>query len=493
MSLIKIENLTFSYPSSFENVFENVSFQIDTRWRLGVIGRNGRGKTTFLKLLMGQYEYGGSIISSEKFEYFPYSVRNPRDTGEEVVRKLRPEIERWETERELSLMDTDLSVLDRPFCTLSGGEKTKLLLAVLFLREGAFPLIDEPTNHLDERGRQTVASYLGKKRGFMLVSHDRRFLDGCADRILSFTKTGIEVQKGNFSSWFEGFQKAQQAEELKNQRLKKDIARLNLSAERASAWSDKTEASKYGDGSVDKGYVGHKAAKLMKRSKAIEQRRIKAAEQKSELLKNAETAEDLKIFPLSHHSGTVVSFQKAAPMAGGREVCAPLTFEVKRGECVALTGPNGCGKSTALKLAAGMGGEYRGEIRLPSGLIVSYVPQDASFIKGDLSRLSAEYRADESLFKAILRKLGFKREQFEKDAADFSDGQKKKTLIALSLCQKAHLYIWDEPLNYIDIYSRMQIEKLIREFRPTMLMAEHDAAFKEAVGARNIEMEPPRD
>ena len=132
MSLIKIENLTFSYPSSFENVFENVSFQIDTRWRLGVIGRNGRGKTTFLKLLMGQYEYGGSIISSEKFEYFPYSIENPRDTGEEVVRKLRPEIERWETERELSLMDTDLSVLDRPFCTLSGGEKTKLLLAVLF-------------------------------------------------------------------------------------------------------------------------------------------------------------------------------------------------------------------------------------------------------------------------------------------------------------------------------------------------------------------------
>ena len=121
------------------------------------------------------------------------------------------------------------------------------------------------------------------------------------------------------------------------------------------------------------------------------------------------------------------------------------------------------------------------------------MPQDASFIKGDLSRLSAEYRADESLFKAILRKLGFKREQFEKDAADFSDGQKKKTLIALSLCQKAHLYIWDEPLNYIDIYSRMQIERLIREFRPTMLMAEHDAAFKEAVGARNIEMEPPRD
>ena len=202
MSLIKIENLTFSYPSSFDSVFENVSFQIDTRWRLGVIGRNGRGKTTFLKLLMGQYEYGGSIISSEKFEYFPYSIGNPRDTGEEVVEKLRPEIERWETERELSLMDTDLSVLDRPFCTLSGGEKTKLLLAVLFLREGAFPLIDEPTNHLDERGRQTVASYLSKKRGFMLVSHDRRFLDGCADRILSFTKTGIEVQKGNFSSWF---------------------------------------------------------------------------------------------------------------------------------------------------------------------------------------------------------------------------------------------------------------------------------------------------
>ena len=104
-----------------------------------------------------------------------------------------------------------------------------------------------------------------------------------------------------------------------------------------------------------------------------------------------------------------------------------------------------------------------------SRLIISHVPQGASFLAGDLSEYAREQQIDESLFKAILRKLDFSRTQFEKDMGDYSAGQKKKVLIAAGLCKQAHVYIWDEPLNYIDVLSRIQIEELIKTYRPTML------------------------
>ena len=107
-------------------------------------------------------------------------------------------------------------------------------------------------------------------------------------------------------------------------------------------------------------------------------------------------------------------------------------------------------------------------------------------LNGALSEFAEANHIDESLFKAILRKMDFSRIQFEKKMEDFSAGQKKKVLIAKSLCEQAHLYVWDEPLNFIDIYSRMQIEQLIAEFSPTMLLVEHDIAFREAVATRVI-------
>ena len=130
--------------------------------------------------------------------------------------------------------------------------------------------------------------------------------------------------------------------------------------------------------------------------------------------------------------------------------------------------------------------EYKGKLSTGSGLIISYVPQDTSFLRGSISELEQSQGLDAALFRAILRKLGFERVMFEKDMSDFSEGQKKKVLIAKSLCEKAHLYIWDEPLNFIDIYSRMQIEELILEYRPTMVLVEHDRAFRERVGTRTV-------
>lgn len=486
MSMIKVEGLTFSYPGSYDNIFENVTFQLDTDWRLGFVGRNGRGKTTFLNLLLGKYEYSGRIISSVKFDYFPYDVNNKKDLTINVLSEVCPLAEEWEIYRELSYLEVDGDVLFRAFDTLSKGEQTKVLLAALFLNEEHFLLIDEPTNHLDINARALVAKYLKRKKGFILVSHDRIFLDSCVDHILSVNRSNIEVQCGNYSSFSENFERCQASEAAQNERLIKDIKRLKTAAARTGDWSGRVEKSKAG--AYDKGYVGHKAAKMMKRSKSIEDRQNKAAEQKAALLKNTERADDLKILPLSYHSDRLVLLSRVSVSYDGKPVCAPVTFEVKQGERVALEGRNGCGKSSILKLLIGEKINHTGLVNIGSGLKISYVSQDTAHLKGTLSALAESSGIDESLFKTVMRKLGVEKIQLEKDIADFSDGQKKKVLLAKSLCERAHLYVWDEPLNYIDVYTRVQLENLICDFSPSMVFVEHDKVFRDKIATKRIEI-----
>ncbi len=484
MSMIQAERLTFSYPGSPDPVFENASFQIDTDWRLGLVGRNGRGKTTLLRLLMGEYPHEGTLVSSALFDYFPSPIPEPERLTAEVLEDLCPEAESWRFPKELNLLGVEEEALWRCFSTLSGGERTKVLLAALFLREGRFPLIDEPTNHLDTQGRELVAAYLRRQRGFILVSHDRRFLDGCVDHILALNRSDIQVQAGTYSSWKENFDRLQQFEEAKDDRLRKDVRRLQKAARRTSVWSDRVEASKIG--AADKGYVGHKSAKMMKRAKSLEARQEKALEEKQGLLQNREMVEALKLSPLTHHAKRLVSCGELTLWYGDRRVCGPLSFSLEQGERAALEGRNGSGKSSLLKLLLGQDIRREGELSLAPGLRISYVPQDTTFLRGTLGDFILERGIDESLFKAILRKLGFSREQFGRNLEDYSGGQKKKVLIAASLCEQAHLYIWDEPLNFVDIDSRLQIEALLRDFAPTMIFVEHDRAFQEAVATRVI-------
>ena len=215
MSQIQVSNLTFTYEGSYDAVFQDVSFQIDTDWKLGLIGRNGRGKTTLLRLLLGVCPYQGTIKSSVPFEYFPMKIE---DEEECPMDQLPGDVPLWKVRRELSLMEADEGLLYRPFYTLSGGERTRIMMAVLFSRETDFLLIDEPTNHLDLQARAQMGEYLKKKKGFILVSHDRNLLDQCVDHILSINKEGLEIQKGNFTSWNENRMKRDAFEAAENEK-----------------------------------------------------------------------------------------------------------------------------------------------------------------------------------------------------------------------------------------------------------------------------------
>ena len=488
MSLINISHLTFGYDGNADLVFEDVSFQIDTNWKLGFIGRNGKGKTTFLQLLMNQHKYQGLITHTTTFDYFPFPIKNPDNLVIDILEMLEPHLQIWQFERELSLLNTDSELLYRPFSSLSSGEQTKILLAALFLKDNHFLLIDEPTNHLDTDARKSVAKYLNSKKGFILVSHDREFLDACIDHVLSINRHSLEIEKGNFTTWKQNRDYQEHFEAQEYEKLRTETKRLAKSIAQTAQWSHQIEASKYGNDVPDRGYVGHKSAKMMKRSKTIEKRRKNALEEKSKLLKNIETSEPIKIQTLQHPKKLLVQACELELFYDERKITGPVQFEIQQGDRISLNGKNGSGKSSILKLLLGKPIPYTGTLQIAGNLQISYVPQDTNFLNGSLKSFIEQAEIDESLFKAILRKLDFSREQFDKSMEFFSAGQKKKVLLAQSLCQQAHLYIWDEPLNYIDIISRIQLEQMLKTCKPTMIFVEHDEAFRKNIASKNIQL-----
>lgn len=519
MAELNVTNLTFTYEGSFDPVFTNVSFALDTDWKLGFVGRNGKGKTTFLRLLMGDYEYTGSIRTNICFDYFPYPIREEEQerTADELMEMWKPNVETWRVLCELPALALDAELLYRPLKTLSFGERTKVMLAVLFSGEGDFLLIDEPTNHLDREAREIVKRYLASKKGFILVSHDRDLLDHCTDHILVLNRSTIEVQSGNFSSWWENKQKADAFALAENEKHKKEIEKLSAAADRASRWAEKNENSKIGFDPIKehernistRSYIGAKTKKMQSRVKAVEQRINREIEEKEGLLQDIEKVDDLKLMPLTFHKERLIEARDLTLRYPDSEkpVFRDLRFELNRGERIFLRGSNGCGKSSlirAIRSRAGMDSWdsavslapeqkelsplIEGTLYVPAGMTISYIDQDTSQLSGTLREYAEKHGLNYSLLLTLLRKLDLERQQFEKNMQEFSEGQKKKVLIAASLITPAHLYIWDEPLNYIDIFSRMQIEQLIESFRPTMLIVEHDVRFTEKLATRIIEM-----
>ncbi len=490
MSLISVNNLTFGYEGSISNVFENVSFNIDTDWKLGLIGRNGKGKTTFLKLLLGKYEYKGTISKNIDFDYFPFEVKNKETMAINIVNEVAPNVEDWEIIKELNLLNTDPEILYKNFNILSGGEQIKILLISLFLKENNFLLIDEPTNHLDVETKENLVEYLKKKKSFILVSHDRTFLDKVVDHIISINNTNIDIQKGNFSSWQENKDAKDNFELTQNEKLKKDINRLEATARNTNDWSNKIENTKYNHtGSkemIDRGYVGHQSAKMMKKAKAIERRIESAIEEKSSLLSNIDRNDPLKIIPLESRKNPLITADNFQIKYNNRTIFNNVSFEVKNGDRIAIIGKNGAGKSSILKLILGNKLEYNGNINVANDLKISYVSQSTDSLRGTLKDFVIQNQIDESIFKAMLSKMGFSNLEFSKNIEEMSEGQKKKVLIGKSISESANIYIWDEPLNYIDILTRIQIEDAILKYKPTIIFVEHDDTFIKNIATKQI-------
>lgn len=488
MSLIKITDLTFAYEGSADNVFEQVCLTLDTDWRTGLVGRNGRGKTTLLRILLGRLPYSGSITAPAELEYFPLEIARRDGSVADVVGRLAPLAEEWEIERELSLVGLG-GRTNAEFDCLSEGERVKAQIAAMFLREGGFPLIDEPTNHLDAAGRRKLAAYLSGKRGFIVVSHDRAFLDGCVDHIVSINRNDIEVRKGNFSAWLADIEAREAGERERDAKISKEIDRLKATAERNKSWAGDAEKAKFGGGEfVDRGYIGHKAAKVMKRAKSAERRMDRAVEEKSALLAGAEYAGELALSPLPLPAcATVLSLAGAGVRRDGRLLFDGLSLTVERGDRIAVRGANGCGKSTLLGLICGDDIPHDGNVFRRSGIVVSRLRQTCDF-DGTPEEYAVREGVDITRFFTLLARLGFYGKDRKHSVRDMSDGQRKKVMLAAAICKRAHLYVWDEPLNFIDVISRSQLKKAVLDSGATMIFVEHDEDFSRAAATGTVDL-----
>ncbi len=209
------------------------------------------------------------------------------------------------------------------------------------------------------------------------------------------------------------------------------IERLESSVKQSAGWSNKVEQPKHSTRNSelrpDRVYIANKAAKMIKRSKNVEAREQSAIEEKSNLLKNIESASELKIHFLKHKSTRILSLKYIALFYGSKEICSNIIFEVNQGNRIAFYGKNGCGKPIILKFINGNGKiKLTGNFEKAGNLKISYVSQDTSYLIGNLSDFVKSENIDEILFKTVLRKLDFSRNQLEKDIFDFSGGQKRK-------------------------------------------------------------------
>lgn len=211
----------------------------------------------------------------------------------------------------------------------------------------------------------------------------------------------------------------------------------------------------------------------MKTSKNFERRVDKDIEQKSKLLKDIDREEELKLFPL-FTKGEILSISNLTKKFDNRVIFKDLNLSYENGQRLAIVGDNGSGKSTLLNIILGIDKDYDGNVKLKNNIKISYLGQNSREIKGKLKSYAQTYGIELSLLCSLTSKLEFEKVDIDMDIENLSEGEKKKIMLARSLAEKAHLYIWDEPFNYIDIPSRLQIEKLILQFKPNLIFVEHD-------------------
>lgn len=523
MSKISIHDLSYHYIQHYKPVFELVNLVLDTDWKLGLIGRNGRGKSTFLHLLHGRLNPGrGSIAMEVQTELFPYEISTTytktidiikesigglkalEDAMDEILRT-NPEsrleeyqqlFERYidldgfqmesRIHKELSLMKLPEDLLERDYQSLSGGEKTKMQIIALFLRKNAFVLLDEPTNHLDIEGKETLAEYLQCKKGFIVVSHDRDFLDRVIDHVLSINKATIALEKGNYSSWKRNKDQREAYEFRTRTRLEKEIHSLERQAVNKRGWASTAESTKNQHGKYERS-SGSRAAQFMKHAKNAELEVKESIEEKKQLLKNYEEAKELVIGQDKSWEGSLMRITKLSFGYTEPPCLSNLTFSIYPGDRIWIKGKNGSGKTTLLKLLAGQLPSPKDTIESAEDLVLTQACQEPLWKEGRIKTLVPDQETLEKII-ALCKSFDLSDETLERPIETFSSGEMKKLDIARALSGKNQLILLDEPLNYMDVYFREQLEKAILKYQPTIVFVEHEERFGQNVSNKVIRL-----
>jgi len=528
MANILCRKVSFGYDGTERNVFTDLDLVIDTGWRTALTGRNGRGKTTLLRLIQGELAPDrGSIERSIDVQRFPVTVTvtDPDLSTFDAAKDAAGPFRHWEREmarlldagddaalahygtlqtrfqeaggyeidadleRELAALGIDSRLRSRRFDRLSGGERTRCLLAGLFARQAGFPLIDEPTNHLDRAGRERVAEYLHAKPGFLMVSHDRAFLDACVDHVIALNPDTVETRRCTFSTWRKTFRERLERQERANAGLRREIGRLEGAARQRRRGADKREAEK--GAHTDKGFIGARAARQMKRAIAVEQRADKAVEERRQTLVDIERTYPLRLPGPSHRPARPLVTAHDLAVVRGQPLFAPVSFRVRSGDRLAVVGPNGSGKTSLLELLGGAALGFEGTLTRPARIELARVRQQPRWTTGFLSDYLAAEGMHEARFRQVMAALGVRGATLERRLESLSPGQRKKVELARSFVFPADLLLWDEPLNFLDIDAREAIQEVVSQDAPTMVFVEHDATFVDRVATAALELRPP--
>ncbi|WP_283679522.1 ATP-binding cassette domain-containing protein [Lentilactobacillus sp. Marseille-Q4993] len=416
MGTIQVKNLTYQYLDSDKAIFKNLSVDINDNWKLGLIGRNGRGKTTFLKLLLGELDNQNSVTTNVQFTYFPKFPSDPTQTVIDLMTSTGGEA--WQARIELDRIGIDSSFDQRSFNSLSGGEQTRVLLARGFITRGAFPLIDEPTNHLDISGRKIVGQYLRSKSGFICVSHDESFLNSFVDHVMSLNQTSVDLISGSIEDWKTSKEIRDHTAIEKNAQLRKSIKKLSSRANQQQRWAEKKERES-NDASSRK-----TAKKLMKRVKAFKRRAEKDQQDREGLVNDVEEISHLSTnIKTSTGSNLFFSLRSFCIQRDHTPLFIPINVDFHENNHLAIYGPNGIGKTTLINfLLHKVKLDYEGYqlVTLPNN--IGYMSQNFElFVRNDPFFTNGP-SSERTIVWNIMHQLGVSRSRLLSPPAEWSMG-----------------------------------------------------------------------
>ncbi len=495
-----------------KKILDGLTFQVDAGERVGLLGPNGCGKTTFLRILTGEVhpDEGDIVVAPNKrmglisqIPVYPagYTVEDVLDTAFAPLHEMEEEMTQlsqrmaegesdsallsrydklsaafqagggYETDTNKNKVCNGLSIpqdmRERPFDMLSGGEKTRVNLARLILEDTDILLLDEPTNHLDLRATEWLEEYLEKFKGTVLaVSHDRYFLDKVVRRVVEIQEGKAEFYSGNYS--FYAVEKERRYEEKLRQYEKEQakIQQLEKAAEQLRIWA----------------YSGND--KIFKRAQSME-KRIERIRQTDKPRKDRKMA--VRFGEREFRGDEVLSIKGLEKAFGERTLFAGVNLEVEGGERIALLGDNGTGKSTLIKIIMGEEEPDGGKLRKGPTVKVGYLPQIIHFDHPERTLVDTMlYDLDCTAQTARNRLASFKfrGEDVFKPVSALSGGEQSRLRLCMLMDSKINLLILDEPTNHLDIQSREWIEEAVEDYEGNLLFVSHDRYFIDRFATR---------